>query len=710
MLLHRVPVADVSESPRSESSSYRTSRSRPVSPVDRSNTPCIHDAQLPNSTLPRHEKVVASSNGITVSISLAEPVLFLEGFDRNDTDTRKTSILRGTLRLSLSKSAKIKKISLNFKGLGQTYWPEGLPYKKNQFHEQHVIINHTWMLFNAQLPDAEYSNGADYAQLKTAAVSTKELSFAIDLLPKCSQTSLASSPKDVKRLSLRANYSRSFGKGETSHGGPSVASRGYKLFHPGDYWYNFELPISSRYSETINSSAGWVRYALEASVERSGAFRPNLLGHREVPFIRTPAEGSLEHVEPIAISRTWDDQLHYDIIISGKSFPLGSQVPIAFKFTPLAKVSCHRIKVYITESTQVVTNNKEYHRLEASKKVLLFEKRAAARSSSTFPGSVCRVTAGGGVAHDARRQAAEGIEYVNPRSSNLLGDLETDFGVGPTEMEFSVQLPTCGELKKKDTSRALHFDTTHEQLQINHWIKIVLRLSRPDEKDPSKRRHFEISIDSPLHIMSCLAAQSNLYLPAYSSPCEPTAQYLCQPQSQNMYCGCKLATRDYDSTRNNTSNIPPSTRNVPHVSDIDCASTRTSTSTSTSTPSSSFIIPTRPPAAHISPEPPRPIHLLRAPSFGPPSFEELPPPPPPLPTPPPDYTSIVPDDDPRAGLDDYFERLQVAEREYEEGMRGRSLMNVPLTPGGRVHRSMDVPREWVRVGDGGEVDGREGGG
>lgn len=83
------------------------------------------DESLSALSLFGHEKVVASANGIAVSICLAEPVLFLEGFDRNNADTTKTSILRGTLRLKLSKPAKIKKICLNFKGMGQTNWPEG---------------------------------------------------------------------------------------------------------------------------------------------------------------------------------------------------------------------------------------------------------------------------------------------------------------------------------------------------------------------------------------------------------------------------------------------------------------------------------------------------------------------------------------------------------------------------------------------------------
>lgn len=44
-----------------------------------------------------------------------------------------------------------------------------------------------------------------------------------------------------------------------------------------------------------------------------------------------------------------------------------------------------------------------------------------------------------------------------------------------------------------------------------------MRLSRPDENDSAKRRHFEISIDSPFNILSCRATQANISLPAYSA-------------------------------------------------------------------------------------------------------------------------------------------------------------------------------------------------
>jgi hypothetical protein len=148
-------------------------------------------------------------------------------------------------------------------------------------------------------------------------------------------------------------------------------------------------------------------------------------------------------------------------------------VPIAFKLTPLAKVQCHRIKVFITENIQYFTANKRVHRLEPTRKVQLFEKRADGPSVSSYPGSSIRITAGGGIPYDHREAAARGEESVPRDTTNLLGNLATDsVSIGPTEMEFNVQLPSCALMKERMKSERLHFDTTYSNIQVNHWIKV----------------------------------------------------------------------------------------------------------------------------------------------------------------------------------------------------------------------------------------------
>jgi arrestin-related trafficking adapter 3/6 len=446
-------------------------RVRSASVVSADGEPLISMASLAN------EKPIASGNGVSISVGLAEPVQYLQGFDENDPTSRNTSMLRGSLLLKVTKQAKLKTISLNFKGRSRTDWPEGIPPSRVGFRDNAIIMNHTWVFFNAQFPQAETSYGADIVRIpKAPSASTKELgvtSTSFDLFQRSAPPAPPINPRDAKRLSLQNTPSRSFGKGETMPGATGVAQKGFKVFHPGDYVYNFELPIDSRLPESINVDLGNVTYELEALVERSGAFRANLVGMKEVMMIRAPTEGSLEHTEPIAISRNWEDLLHYDIVISGKSFPLGSQVPIAFKFTPLAKVQCHRIKVFVTENIQYFTKNKRVHRLEPTRKVQLLEMRANGKSLSTYPGSSVRILAGGGVPYDHREAAAAGNEDIPRDQTNLLGNLDGDtLGVGPTEMEFSVQLPSCPQMENKRKSEKLHFDTTAQNIQVNHWIKV----------------------------------------------------------------------------------------------------------------------------------------------------------------------------------------------------------------------------------------------
>ena len=207
-----------------------------------------------------------------------------------------------------------------------------------------------------------------------------------------------------------------------------------------------------------------------------------------------------------------------------------------------------------------------------------------------------------------------------------------------------------------------------------------MRLSRPDENDRNKRRHFEISIDSPFNIMSCRATQANISLPAYSTGSHAGA-------TDEFECGCPGAAL----TRRNT---PPV---VPTLSTTQDSPVAPSPQRSWTNDNGGLTIPSQ---AHVHNGDPqtaasRPMHLLRAPSFNPPAFDDEDPPPP-LVTPPPLYENAV-NGDSRYALADYFARL-AEEMGDEDDRDDRSRMDHPLTPGGRVNRSMDIPRNWVPLG------------
>ncbi|KAG5981901.1 hypothetical protein E4U55_002542, partial [Claviceps digitariae] len=453
-------------------------------------------------------KPVATGSGISCSILLAERNIFLHGFDHAGHAPRDghggTALLRGSLQLNITKNVKIKAIQLKLMGRARTEWPEGIPPLRQEVCQEEGLRTQVLTFFNVMHDgwESEYGDQCTY-KLKTGSANSS--STNLNVLPQqkrrpvsmlgpsesLSSSSSSSSrngltAKQLKRLSLQSTQSRSFGKSE--NGATSTAqAKGYKVFYPGTYDYNFELPIDHHQLETIKLQYGSVKWELHASIDRAGAFKPKLHGVKELSVVRLPDQMSLEMSEPISISRRWEDQLHYDIVISGKSFPLGSKIPIAFKLTPLAKVQVHKLKVYVTESIEYWTTDKRVTRKDPVRKILLLEKSAGKPLDSNWSTSEVNTVQGGELSPEQRRQAREmanlrrireaaqqgrSAEPLPEPANNLLGDL--DLGLehmwGATEIEANVQLPTCQTMAKHKELR-LHADCSWKNVNVYHWIK-----------------------------------------------------------------------------------------------------------------------------------------------------------------------------------------------------------------------------------------------
>ncbi|KAF8852302.1 hypothetical protein BDZ45DRAFT_114516 [Acephala macrosclerotiorum] len=639
------------------------------STLSNSTRPSISAGSLLNGKISSDsEKPVCSGNGVSCSIILAEPVIYLTGLDHdgttNHSHSNTSALLRGKLQLNVTKSVKLKTVTLKFTGRGRTDWPEGIPPEKSQLFEEESFRTQVMPFFNCTYEDSETGYGAmcNYS-LRDKSASSSVTNLASTLGPpspshqssgfslpgigtRSSRSSTLLSAKDAKRLSLQSNQSRSFTKGDSPFG-PTPAQKGYKVFHPGIYEYSFELPIDNNSPETTKLPLAHVTWQLECLVERAGTFKANLQGFKEIPVIRSPSEDSLELVEPISISRKWEDQLHYEIMISGKSFPLGSKIPIAFKLMPLAKVQVHKLKVYVSENIEYYAANKKVTRRDTTRKILLLEKSAGKPLGKDYVGSEVRQRRGGEPSPQERAEIRERVETRRRRmaeryggtpeplpdvTENMLGDLDLagdlESIIGATEIEMDVQLPTC-EAIEKDRTKRLHHDCSWKNVDVHHWIKIVMRISRLDADDPTgkKRRHFEISIDSPISLLSCRATQANLALPEYSD-------LNAGRMNMQRVCGCPNA-----AASNMTSSFETTDFGNPNGME------------------SALPDLARPPQAHLAMNGAavqRPIHLMRAPSFNPPPFDAEDPPPP-MPTPPPLYDQVVgtPSHD---GLADYFDR------------------------------------------------------
>ncbi|KAG7663886.1 uncharacterized protein J8A68_002574 [[Candida] subhashii] len=480
-----------------------------------------NDNIINNPLLPHlPEKPIASTSSLQVYIIPTESNLFVQGFEPQEYLSRPPTLLRGCLYIRILKPCKLKSIVLNFKGIQKTDWPEGIPPKKQIYLESNSIISHTWPFYqasNAPTPN----NGADvYVEPTTTTGITRKHALSapnLEDLPRSrinlSDASLTTPTTPTESLNERSSGGNFF----TRNLSPSFMRRGNRsptisafdselssvispiagdpsssgYFAPGDYIYNFEHPIPASIPESCNVTYGNVEYDLSVTITRPGTFKTNLFGKLPIEIIRIPSDSNMEENESIVITRDWEDQLRYDIVIGSKAIILDSYLPLAFRFIPLfGKVALHRVRVYLTETLEYFCSNKKVHRMEPTKKFLLLEHKAQKGKSLLSQ------------------------EHHHDHNGDDENENNFEDDILPKELEFQLYVPR--ELDSKNKLHCvIHPDTSFENIQAHHWLKICLRISKLDPENPAKRKHYEISIDSPLKVLSPHAAHGNTLLPAY---------------------------------------------------------------------------------------------------------------------------------------------------------------------------------------------------
>lgn len=519
--------------------------------------------------IPLNETPLVQTSTIQVFIQLAEPVTFIQGFDSQQNTDIPPSLLRGSLVIRVLKPSKLKSISLTLKGYSRTDWPEGIPPKKQEFVEINDIVNHIWPFYqastlpgNVQLNQKSPRTSSSSSSLnslsvdkedplllesgasvfrnlpaveindRVASMSSNHLSpnrptkenGKIDIVRKPSTSSIQrnarslspmgllrratspsnDSPKPVKTSTptsifsdlLSSTFSNSSdysahipNKKNLSSGITNTSNSNIHdtfVFQPGDYIYSFEQAMPSSYPETIKADFGFVEYNLFVSIERYGTFKSNIVAKLPVILVRTQSDTSIEETEPIVISRDWESQLHYDIVIASKDIILDAFLPITFRVSPIDKVTLHRIRIYLTETVEYYCKGKKVHRLEPTKKYLLAEHNGPKLDN---------------IPSEANSSKAK---YLG----NLLVD-ETNGDLVNKDFEYQVFVPSMFINKQ-----AIHPDTGFEKIKSNHWIKLCLRLSKIAD---GKRKHYEIVIDSPIHVLHKLCSHANTLLPCYDT-------------------------------------------------------------------------------------------------------------------------------------------------------------------------------------------------
>ncbi|KAJ5382067.1 uncharacterized protein N7496_004495 [Penicillium cataractarum] len=483
---------------------------------------------------------------LQLSFILLEPVVYLQGDGKSDRHAKNhPAISRGYLHLKLTKPTKIKSICVSFHGVARLQ-PLGESSKKQDLITSGITY----------LEDGHATFSGGYHNLCDESIApTETRQIGKGSAPALCLQRLSPPEYDPGGLD-RSGYPGT-GSGSPRHTNYSRSKGNYTVFPVGDYTYSFEFLLHDSLPETISTELISVHYYLEAKIELPGIFHSQMRSQLDVPVLRLPLQNSLELTEPILVSKDWREQLHYDACILGKSFRLGSRIPIRLTLTPSVDLKCCWLKVYVSQHMQYWKTGRETRLLHlGQRKVLLFEKQAGNEYKSTFSGSKFRIAS----ERDMKRP-------TDTQTRSLLGAVQET-----RAFELEVQLPRCPELKERPRWQQLHPSTRAGKPDVNHWIQvrsretcsvssrlgdraiyitsltllvqIVLCLSKEDRDETAGKKQNSLqflTMEAPITVLSCKATSSNIYVPPYSVEYNTEAMPL-------RYSECDCVGSDFTAT------------------------------------------------------------------------------------------------------------------------------------------------------------------
>lgn len=180
--------------------------------------------------------------------------------------------------------------------------------------------------------------------------------------------------------------------------------------------------------------------------------------------------------------------------------PIGITEPISIetvldfpKFEDLDKKRAKIIPPYGIDSFQMIPNPEHYN----SKK----EENLSHRSS------VISILKGSHHNHHQQQQSDNDSHNNNKIYDKRFHQtkLKTNSGV---DIKYHTKL--------NESKRGLYLDSMHlSNIHARHKLEIMLRISKPDPQDPTRLRHYEVLIDTPIFLVSELCNSGNMELPTY---------------------------------------------------------------------------------------------------------------------------------------------------------------------------------------------------
>ncbi|GAA6005515.1 hypothetical protein JCM11491_003669 [Sporobolomyces phaffii] len=152
----------------------------------------------------------------------------------------------------------------------------------------------------------------------------------------------------------------------SSHSVPHQSKKEHHQVHtlkPGRHVFPFSLHVPGSLPASLRtySGSGIIEYKLKARAERPGITAADWKARRIVRVARGFGVDAVEYNQTLEIENTWPGKVMYSFTLPHKAFAAGDTIPVAVKFSPLAKgVRIVSLVTTIREHTTVYSKSSSH--------------------------------------------------------------------------------------------------------------------------------------------------------------------------------------------------------------------------------------------------------------------------------------------------------------------------------------------------------------
>jgi hypothetical protein len=295
---------------------------------------------------PFNETIVIAKTQCLVKLALMEPVIFFVQLHQGDSINASSKVLKGYVKLQVTKPIRISWIELSLTGIGKLNLNGRSETKEFRKHIWPIPVDNSSQ--NSSMARQGYSPQMFQRKPRSEELHDGGFGKTPSLLFK--KRFYKSHVRKVGKL-LKYPLSCFSGgnlKNESMALHPEVNRTADKL-QPGDYFFEFEELIDPWRPVTIHTRSCSVKWVLAAYIESPDLDASTIRGDLEIPFVNIPSERSLSLCQPSFFHGELRKHYAYHISLSENTATPDSDVFIDLKFFPKTDLLSVSLESFLIE-------------------------------------------------------------------------------------------------------------------------------------------------------------------------------------------------------------------------------------------------------------------------------------------------------------------------------------------------------------------------